>query len=346
MKIAYKIKPLWLFATAVPLFWTGAASAAASDSIPPPPPPPILTAPSVNQTQASVTPEPSSATPSAPATMTKVSMPPSSPHLSPVAVQKVADETTRSDTAPEVKTSAEAPPADPAPAAKTVADTLPPGAMPVAKQVIVAVTSPAAPIAAVPSPAPATAKSATDSNMKELENKIPDTVKDAVKRLDKTTEDVTLDDLNSARQAVAKIEALTEIEKRLVELEKVRHEREKESNNVNLAAMIPASALQAPMAMPPMFAQPTAMAGGPQGMAMPVMPKTVLELSRVMGGGGHYSAVLKMSGDETKTVRVGERLPDGSLVTSITSTEVVLEHDNDRHVLHVKNVDTVFGNSL
>jgi type IV pilus biogenesis protein PilP len=166
------------------------------------------------------------------------------------------------------------------------------------------------------------------------EDKIPDSVKDVVKHLDKTPDDVTLEDINSARQAIAKIDALIEIEKRLAELEKIRQQR---GMGTSLSAAIPASALQPP----PSFASTPATHSAKQ---MPAAEKSV-EISRIVGREGHYSAVVKLSDNETKTVQAGDHLPDGSTVVSITTGGVQVEHNGVRHTVHLKNVGTVFGNS-
>ncbi|MDP9128475.1 MAG: hypothetical protein M3N08_09485, partial [Pseudomonadota bacterium] len=199
------------------------------------------------------------------------------------------------------------------------------------------------PDSAIPLPSPpisaslrAASPSAGTGTLAAAEGKIPDSVKAIVQRLDKSTDDITLDDLNSARQAVAKIEALIDIEKHLTELDKVRHEREK---GASLSAMIPASALQPNYALPAVT-QPSLGAG-----SAPIMAKLGFDVTRVSGGGGHYVAILK-SGEESRSVRVGDHLPDGSEVSSITSSEVVLSREGQHRTLHVKNVDTVFGNSF
>lgn len=189
---------------------------------------------------------------------------------------------------------------------------------------------PASPATSAPDPAgPAAAKNPA-AGLSAAENSIPDSVKDVLKRLDKPAEDVTLDDLNSARQAVAKVEILIELEKHLAELDKIRHEREKDT----LAPMIPASALQAP-----------SVASSPMQMPIPmVLPRE--EVTQIAGGSGRYSATIKTGGEEGKTFHVGDHLPDGSFVMDIKPTEVVLqEHNGSTRTLHVKNVDTVFGNS-
>ena len=191
------------------------------------------------------------------------------------------------------------------------------------------------PPALVPLPPMPSAPKTAANTLENLENKVPDSVKEVMKHLDKTTEDVTLDDLNSARQAVAKIEALIELEKHLVELDKIRQEREKK---ISFAGAIPASALQPP----PSLSSISLPANAPP----PVMAERPLEVSRIMGRNGRYSAVVKMSDDKTRTVQVGDHLPNGDTVLGITATEVELGRGSNHQSLHIKNVDTVFGNAL
>ena len=175
--------------------------------------------------------------------------------------------------------------------------------------------------------------------------KTPESVKDVVRKLS-AVDNVTLEDLNSARQAVAKIDALIEIEKKITELDKLRQEHEG-SGSKPLASAIPASAINAlptpvmpsfPSANPPPnnnFANNQA--------AMPVAMNSSSEINRIIGAAGRYSAIIK-SGDQLKTVSVGDRL-DGGTVTSISSTGVMVEQGKTSHTIHVKNIDSVFGSS-
>jgi type IV pilus biogenesis protein PilP len=198
------------------------------------------------------------------------------------------------------------------------------------------VAPPPAPPPALLPPLPVAAESKSAGGINALENKVPDSVKDILKHLDKTSEDVTLDDLNSARQAVAKIEALIDIEKHLVELDKVRDEREKKNS---FAGAINASALQ-----PPPSSQ-MSMSSSPA--SMPIVPvQRALDVSRIEGRNGHYSAVIKLSDSNTKMLQVGDELTDGSKVVKITATEVVLERGQKTQTLHVKNVDMVSSGSF
>ena len=111
-------------------------------------------------------------------------------------------------------------------------------------------TAPAlvAPMDTIEAPKAPTADAKSDKGFSAVQSKVPDSVKEVMKRLDNNNI-VTLDDLNSARQAVARIEALIDIEKHISELEKIRSDREdggSTKSSKTLASNIPASALNPP----------------------------------------------------------------------------------------------------
>lgn len=210
-----------------------------------------------------------------------------------------------------------------------------------APKVVPPPTDPAVAVAA-PAVVEKEEKGAKAFNM--AEDKVTDSAKSVVKRLG-SADNVTLDDLNSARQTVAKIEALIDIEKHLNELDKIRSEHE--GNHPSMSGAIPASALNA--YQPPMQAA----ASMPMMMPMPMAASVVqtpmptlsnIDVTRIIGGGGHFSAVIKGGDGQVKTVEVGDHV-DGATVISIMSTGVELERNNSKRVVHVKNVQTVFGNT-
>jgi type IV pilus biogenesis protein PilP len=186
-------------------------------------------------------------------------------------------------------------------------------------------------------------KAKSDKKLAVLEDKVSDSVKDVAKRLGTTTENVTLDDLNSARQAVAKLEALIDIEKHLSDLDKIRSERENNGTSRGLAAAIPASAL-APLPMQmgtPFPSMATASISPPTPSLMPI---SAIEVTRILGSDGHFVALMKTPDGQSKPVHVGDHLSDGSSVSGITSKGVVLDENGSKHVIPVKNIDTIFGN--
>jgi type IV pilus biogenesis protein PilP len=172
------------------------------------------------------------------------------------------------------------------------------------------------------------------------EDKVSDSVKGIAKRLS-STDNVTLDDLNSAKQAVTKIEALIDLEKHLNELDKLRSEREGSSR------------LPMPGAMPMSALSPPPSAQMPQ-MPMPTMPASImqnpmpsfssLDVTRIIGSDGRFSAVVKTADGQTKTVQVGDHL-EGATITAITAGGVELDRNNSKHVIPVKNIQTVFGST-
>lgn len=221
-------------------------------------------------------------------------------------------------------------------------------AAPAAPEVATSVTAPTPSQPVDPSLATATsavtpAPDKDGKNSKSLgsaEDKVKDSVKDIAKRLG-NTDTVTLDDLNSARQAVAKIEALIDIEKHLNELDKLRSEREGGSHSSMMGA-IPASALNPYGAgqMPPPL--PIPVSAFPASAINPMASFSSIDVSRIIGSNGHFSAVVKTGDGQSKTVSVGDRV-DGATVTAITASGVELSRGKTTHVVRVKNVQSVFS---
>lgn len=194
-------------------------------------------------------------------------------------------------------------------------------------------------------PVPASPKNAKPIEATDI--RVPDSVKEAIRRLD-AAETMTLDDLNNARQAIAKIDALIEIEKKLNELDKLRQEHD--SNAKPLAAAIPASAINAlPPPSLPQFTPPPLPSLPPMNMSHNVEPPPVFnsgpsgEISRIIGTGGRYIAMIK-SGDTTKTIEVGDHF-DGGIVSNISATSIQIDEGKTTRTLHIKNVENVFGSN-
>ncbi len=170
-------------------------------------------------------------------------------------------------------------------------------------------------------------------NLAPLEDKVSESVKNVVHQLG-STESVSLEDLNSARQAVAKLEVLIDIEKRLAELDKIRNS----SGEKSIASAIPASALTPP----PAFALPAAMPRMPSSEPPVFNPPVRGDVSRISGADGHYTATV-----QGKSVRIGDVLSDGSTVISISAKQVETKSkDGSVHELKVKGVEQVFGHTL
>lgn len=151
-------------------------------------------------------------------------------------------------------------------------------------------------------------------------------VKEVMHHLNNSVENVTINDLNSARQAIAKIDILIELEKKMAELEKIRQERE----NKVMPAALPASALTP---------------GQTTEAALPMPMGGNVDLVRVIGITGHYRAIIKAGYDGNKTVDVGDALSNGEIITAISTTSMTLDRRGMKHVVRIKNVDKVFGTS-
>jgi type IV pilus biogenesis protein PilP len=189
----------------------------------------------------------------------------------------------------------------------------------------------------------------TEKNLTKLEDKVNDGAKDVVKRLATAPADMTLDDLNAAKVAVAKIDALIEIEKHLADLDKIRADRNKDSSTSQVP-QIAASAFQPPPVptfQPPMNQIPT-FDSKPIEMAVtpPVMFNSEPEITRISGINGNYVATISLPGGQTKTVHVGDKWADGSFVTSITATGMTVLQQAKKKQIDVKGVDKVYGRSL
>lgn len=177
-------------------------------------------------------------------------------------------------------------------------------------------------------------------------SKVPDAVKNVMKRLNSSTSNITLEDLNAAREAVARLDMMIELEKKLKDLSEVRKDRDEVGG---LASSIPSSALSnrfpspqqpvppsipmTPVAAPAYIPPPTSF----------VPPSTDVSVERIFGAAGRYVATLKVDDGTPQIVRVGDKLTDGSEVVGISEKGVTLLHDKKRRTISVRNVNTIFS---
>ena len=183
----------------------------------------------------------------------------------------------------------------------------------------------------VSSPISATSESAAadSENDKDVTTKIPSSVKSVVKRLGVSENEATLDDLNSAREAVAKLDLMIEIEKRLKELSNIKRDR---SENGAANAMPRAVISPLPMAQ----LQPAAVAPPPMPIAADI------EVMRITGAEGHNVAMIKVNGSTTK-VQEGDHMSDGSIVRAVTNRSIALSRDGRERTYNVKNVGAIYS---
>jgi hypothetical protein len=183
-----------------------------------------------------------------------------------------------------------------------------------------------------------------DDGLGSLPEKVPGGVKSVVKRLNSATKDVTIDDLNAAREAVVKLDVLIDIEKRLNDLTTLRLEREEKSNDLSMA--IPDSALGGRMGKKVGF--PPAVAPMPAPVAQPVQPVIIpekkIEVSRIVGASGRYVATIKDGDGTSRQIREGDKLADGSTVDYISRDGVTATSaSKKKSTVQVKDINAVFG---
>ncbi|MBI1273824.1 MAG: type IV pilus biogenesis protein PilP [Alphaproteobacteria bacterium] len=165
-----------------------------------------------------------------------------------------------------------------------------------------------APVAAPDKPASPKKKAASGGALPNLST---EPVHDVLEKLSSDPEsDATIEDMNQARAALARLELMVDIEQKLSDLDEVRRKR----GEGGMGAMIPSSALGMPGNGGDM---------GGIGMGMPMQQQqpvfTSYEVSRIVGTEGTYSAVVNVGNGRMISVRPGDQLPDGSTVRAITS---------------------------
>ena len=186
--------------------------------------------------------------------------------------------------------------------------------------------------------------SGSDESLKKsimaMEDKALSSAKSAVKRLDTGSDATTLDDLNRARQTVTRIEAMIELEKRMKELEKLRGERNDMSAQSAMSSLLPSNALMAALpasiltpsvTAPPIVVEEKKVKRSVQNTDRP-------EVVRIYGAGGKYTAVLKYSGKDEKTVKIGEKINDDDTVQAITASRVQIGNGKTSYTVSVKNI--------
>jgi type II secretory pathway component PulC len=83
----------------------------------------------------------------------------------------------------------------------------------------------------------------------------------------------------------------------------------------------------------------------PEPVQMQLPPKPIapnVELARITGTDGHYSAVLRVNGD-LKTYAVGDQVSSHETIKYISLSTVVLEDNGQPHTLHIKGVDAIYN---
>jgi type IV pilus biogenesis protein PilP len=177
-------------------------------------------------------------------------------------------------------------------------------------------------------------------NISAMEEKITENAKNAIKRLDVVSDSTSLADLNHVRQTITRIEAMIDVEKRLSELAKLRNERHSSSVSSALEGAIPASALGMPAQNLPLPPSPLS---DEEQKARRESSSSHPEISRIFGTGGKYTAILKFTNGDLKSVKVGDKVANNDTVRTITSSSVEIGGKETSYTLRVKNVDVVYS---
>ncbi len=181
-----------------------------------------------------------------------------------------------------------------------------------------------------PSAAGKDAKFDAEEDAENADKKIPGQVTEIVKKLQGAKVDLSLEDMNQARGALARLDLLLELEQKMGDLDKARAKRTAAENMADeVSALLPRGVTR----------MPTRMSSAAPDMAQPVVTPVVVKpqpppgnytVQRINGVGGNYTAQLRDMNDEKTTVRVGDKLPDGTAVTAITPGTVSLRGPNDK----------------
>ncbi|MEJ0061699.1 MAG: hypothetical protein WDO70_00475 [Alphaproteobacteria bacterium] len=188
----------------------------------------------------------------------------------------------------------------------------------------------------------AASASATDGTGEDKE--IPDQVKSVMKKLETGKIDLSLEDMNQARAALARLDLLLELEQKMHDLEKARAKREGGDDMASeVGAMLPSGVTKMPRGMQKAsLAVPVtelASASAPRRTPSAVSPADY-EVHKIVGAGGRYSADLDSAQDgKTINVRAGDKLADGTEVQLIDATTVQLKSPGDKneHSLRIDN---------
>lgn len=166
--------------------------------------------------------------------------------------------------------------------------------------------------------------------------KVPDSVVSVINKLNTTSTNTTLDDLNTAREAVAKLDVLIDIEKRLNDLAKLRKARAE--SRESMVSPIPASSL-----LPSGVDRVQASSSSRRVEAAPVMSSSSMKVDRIYGANGRYQALIDVGSGKSVPVKEGDKISDGSVVQSISKNGVVLVKDKKTRTIKVNDMLSAYN---
>lgn len=175
---------------------------------------------------------------------------------------------------------------------------------------------------------------------------VPEQVEKVIDKLRGAKVDLSLEDMNQARAALARLDLLLELEQKMHDLQKARQKNEASSDDSDISGLLPT--------------QVTGMArrgGMPMASAAPIQPMPVVErappkpapssyeIQRISGVNGNYSATLKNITDQKiSSVRSGDKLADDTEVLSVAPTGVRLREPGGKvRTLVIENASAMSG---
>lgn len=178
---------------------------------------------------------------------------------------------------------------------------------------------------------------------------IPSAVTDIVTDLKRAEKSVSLEDMARAQDALARLDLLLDIERKINEIEKTREDRKNIGKSMSRdggsMGRVPASALNLPLtgnsggmnSRPTSVYRPTTVTTTPSTPAVaPAPAREAYKVDQISGSNGRYRAVLVDGGGKKSTVSEGEKL-GAYTVSKISATGVTLADGKDRKVLTVES---------
>lgn len=180
---------------------------------------------------------------------------------------------------------------------------------------------------------------------------VPPQVQAVADKLRGAKVDLSLEDMNQARAALARLDLLLELEQKMHDLQEAR-QKHSSASGADISGYLPpqvaAMGKRPPPPVPAVLTETEAPtpAPTPSKRSKPKPAPSQYEVQRVMGINGSYSAVLKSVADiKTKTVKVGDVLSDGSEVAAISPTAVTLRDPDTgkTQAITIENVSALSG---
>jgi len=175
---------------------------------------------------------------------------------------------------------------------------------------------------------------------------VPEQVQSVVDRLRGAKVDLSLEDMNQARAALARLDLLLQLEGKMQDLQAARQKSQGGDISSLLPKQVAGTMMQnvpAPiMSAAPVEATPVVAHVAPR----PPVVVAQYEIQRIVGVNGQYNALLRSIADgKTQMARMGDKLTDGSEVLAVTSTAVRLRDSGSSKIrtVVVENVSAMSG---